>query len=47
MAVGLRKNDPELKAWIDEWVATNLKNGKLNGIYVKYFNQNLPENIGE
>lgn len=47
MAVGLRKNDPELKAWVDEWVVANLKNGKLNEIYVKYFNQNLPEHIAE
>jgi polar amino acid transport system substrate-binding protein len=42
MAVGLRKKDPELKAWVDGWVATNLKNGQLNGIYQKYFGQSLP-----
>ncbi|WP_018182916.1 transporter substrate-binding domain-containing protein [Kaistia granuli] len=47
MAIGLRKNDPELKTWVDEWVVTNLKNGKLNDIYVKYFNQQLPDNIPE
>lgn len=47
MAVGLRKNDPELKAWVDERVVANLANGKLNQIYVKYFNQNLPETIPE
>lgn len=47
MAIGLRKNDPELKSWADEWVAANLANGKLNQIYVKYFNQNLPESIPE
>jgi len=47
MAIGLRKNDAELKTWVDEWVVTNLKNGKLNEIYVKYFNQNLPETIPE
>ena len=42
MAVGLRKKDPELKAWVDGWVDTNLKNGKLNEIYQKYFGQSLP-----
>lgn len=47
MAIGLRKNDPELKTWVDEWVVANLANGKLNEIYVKYFNQNLPEEISE
>ena len=29
-AVGLRKNEPELKAWLDDWVAANLKNGAFN-----------------
>lgn len=42
MAVGLRKKDPELKAWVDGWVEANLKNGKLNEIYRKYFGQSLP-----
>lgn len=45
MAVGLRKSDPELKAFVNEWVAANLKNGKLNDIYKKYFGQSLPENL--
>ncbi|MEP9368843.1 transporter substrate-binding domain-containing protein [Xanthobacter sp. VNH20] len=45
MAIGLRKTDPELKAAVNEWVAANLKNGKLNDIYKKYFGQSLPENL--
>ena len=47
MAIGLRKDDTELKAWVDDWVATNLKNGKLNAIYEKYFHQSLPATIPE
>ncbi|MBB3979592.1 polar amino acid transport system substrate-binding protein [Rhizobium azooxidifex] len=47
MAVGLRKGDDELKAWVDEWVAKNLENGKLNTIYEKYFHQSLPKTIPE
>ena len=42
MAIGLRKNDEALKTWVDQWVGENLKNGKLNTIYQKYFNQPLP-----
>ncbi|WP_062226405.1 transporter substrate-binding domain-containing protein [Aureimonas frigidaquae] len=42
MAIGLRKNDEALKTYLDEWVGTNLHNGKLNGIYEKYFGQSLP-----
>ncbi|HQS07442.1 MAG TPA: transporter substrate-binding domain-containing protein [Xanthobacteraceae bacterium] len=45
MAVGLRKTDPELKTFVNDWVKANLKNGKLNGIYKKYFGQSLPENL--
>jgi len=40
---GIRKGNSELKSWVDEWVTTNLKNGKLNAIYKKYFDQSLPE----
>lgn len=43
--VGLRKNEPELKAWLDGWVDTNLKNGKLNEIYVRHFGISLPEEM--
>jgi len=45
MAVGLRKGDADLRAWVDEWVAKNLENGKLNAIYEKYFHQSLPATI--
>lgn len=41
-AVGLRKNEPELKEWLDGWVETNLKNGKFNEIYQRYFGMPLP-----
>jgi polar amino acid transport system substrate-binding protein len=36
LAVGLRKNEPALKGWVDGWVKTNLQNGKLGAIYKKY-----------
>lgn len=45
LAIGLRKNEPELKAKLDEWVETNLKNGKLNEIYEKYHGTPLPEEM--
>lgn len=46
-AIGLRKNEPELKAWVDEWVRTNLKNGFLNTTYKKYLKEDLPAEIME
>ncbi|MCD2183959.1 transporter substrate-binding domain-containing protein [Rhizobium sp. GN54] len=45
LAIGVRKNEPELLAKINEWVAANLKNGKLNEIYQKYHGTPLPEEI--
>ncbi|HEX2012459.1 MAG TPA: transporter substrate-binding domain-containing protein [Roseateles sp.] len=36
LGIGLRKNEPELKAWLDDWVAKNTQNGKLTAIYKKY-----------
>lgn len=45
MAIGLRKNDDAFKAKMDEWVSTNLKNGKLGEIYQKYFGMALPADM--
>ena len=36
LGIGLRKNEPELKAWINDWIAKNTENGKLTAIYKKY-----------
>ena len=43
--IGVRKNEPELLAWVNEWVKTNLKNGSLTRIYKKYLKDDLPEEI--
>ncbi len=45
LAIGLKKNEPELKAKLDEWIAANLKNGKLNAIYEKYHGEPIPAEI--
>jgi polar amino acid transport system substrate-binding protein len=42
LAVGVRKNEPQLKAWVDDWVRTNLKNGKLAAIYKKWHGIDIP-----
>jgi len=41
-AVGIRKGDDSLRAVVNEWVATNLANGKLNEIYTRYNGVSLP-----
>lgn len=45
LAIGVRKDEPELLAKVNEWVAANLKNGSLNTIYEKYHGTPLPPEI--
>ncbi|VVE26804.1 amino acid ABC transporter [Pandoraea pneumonica] len=45
LGIALNKNQPRLKEWINEWVKTNLKNGKLNAIYKKYHGRDLPDSV--
>jgi polar amino acid transport system substrate-binding protein len=40
--IGMRKNEPELKAWLDAWVQKNIKNGKFNEIYTRHHGMPLP-----
>jgi polar amino acid transport system substrate-binding protein len=41
-AIGLRQGETELKAWLNQWVATNISSGNLNTIYEKHFGIPLP-----
>jgi polar amino acid transport system substrate-binding protein len=41
-AIGLRKGDDALRTALNEWIHTNLHNGKLNAIYKKYIGADLP-----
>ena len=45
LGIGLHKNEPELKAWLDQWVDANLQNGKLGEIYQTYHGQSLPSDM--
>lgn len=45
LAIGLRKNEPELMEKLNEWVAENLRNGRLNEIYQKYHGSPLPDEM--
>ncbi|MGZ5846764.1 MAG: transporter substrate-binding domain-containing protein [Ramlibacter sp.] len=42
LAVGIKQGEPRLLAKLNEWVGANLKNGKLNAIYKKYYHADLP-----
>ncbi|MCO7739175.1 transporter substrate-binding domain-containing protein [Brucella intermedia] len=45
VGIGMRKGDEGLEAAVNNWVNTNLTNGKLNDIYKKYHGIDLPEKI--
>ena len=45
LGIGLPKNEPALKAWLDKWVADNLANGTLNDIYKTYHGVPLPSEM--
>jgi polar amino acid transport system substrate-binding protein len=45
LAMGVRKDEPQLLAKVNDWIATNLKNGKLNDIYQKFHGSSLPKEI--
>jgi polar amino acid transport system substrate-binding protein len=38
----VRKDEPKLLAWINDWVKTNLKTGKLAAIYKQYHGFDIP-----
>lgn len=45
LGIAMRKNEPELKEWVNGWIAANLKNGKLNEIHLKYAGVPIPDEI--
>ncbi len=45
IAIGVKKGEPRLLAKLNDWILANLKNGKLNEIYKKYYNVDLPDSM--
>jgi polar amino acid transport system substrate-binding protein len=45
LAIGVRKGEPELLAWTNDWVKANLKNGKLNAINKAYHGVDLSPDV--
>ena len=47
LGIGVRKDDPKLLAWINDWVKANHANGKLNEIFKKYHGSEIPKDVVE
>jgi polar amino acid transport system substrate-binding protein len=45
LAIGVRKGEPELLAWTNNWVKANLKNDKLNAINKAYHGVDLSPDV--
>jgi len=45
LAVGIKKDETRLVEEVNKWIATNLKNGRLDAIYKKYHGNGLPASI--
>jgi len=45
LAIGVKKDETRLLEEVNKWIATNLKNGKLDAIYKKYHGNGLPDVI--
>ena len=45
VGIGLRKNDPALKTYLDDWVKKHMADGKLNAIYRKFHGTDLPAEV--
>ncbi|MGZ5181783.1 MAG: transporter substrate-binding domain-containing protein [Ramlibacter sp.] len=43
LAIGMRKNEPELMNWVNTWVEKNTANGELNKIYKQHMGIDLPD----
>ena len=43
LAIGMRKNEPELMNWVNAWVAKNTASGELNRIYKTHMGIDLPD----
>ncbi|MGB3275650.1 MAG: transporter substrate-binding domain-containing protein [Castellaniella sp.] len=45
LGIAMPKQTPQLKEWVDGWVRTNLKNGRLNDAYKKYHGNDLSPKV--
>jgi polar amino acid transport system substrate-binding protein len=45
LAIGVRKDEPALLAWVNDWVKANLKNGKLSAINKAYHGVDLSPDL--
>lgn len=45
LGIGIPKNNPELTAWLNEWVATNFEDGTIRTLFTQFHNRDLPDDL--
>lgn len=45
LGVGLAQGNPELLAWVNDWVVTNYENGRLREVFKTYQFRDLPDDL--
>jgi polar amino acid transport system substrate-binding protein len=43
--MAMRKGDTHLRDWINQWIKTNMNNGRLQAVFKKYQNAELPAEV--
>lgn len=45
LGVGLPKGNPELQAWMNEWITTNFADGTLRELFTQFHDRDLPDDL--
>lgn len=45
LGIGMAQGNPELLAWVNDWVKTNFENGRLREVFKTYQHRDLPDDL--
>lgn len=45
LGVGIPKGNPELQAWMNDWIVTNFADGELREVFTQFHNRDLPDDL--
>lgn len=45
VAIGMRKDAPALRQWVNAWISKSLLNGQLNDIFRRHHGRSLPDSV--
>ncbi len=45
LGVGIPKGNPELQAWLNDWITTNFEDGTIRTLFTEFHNRDLPDDL--